>query len=147
MDVTEVHRQWPKPVRREFLTALSRGVAPCVWSLDTHHHSSSRVTGKEQWEHFASISSALASLACTGLAGLIEHREGRVNVCLKLKLTAAIIHLPVKEDALAHGHSAPLIFRGTGQNTTRTFTSGTKHKLQHKHFAGTLENLMDGGAW
>ena len=119
-----------------------------MWSLETHHHSSSRVTGKEQWErHFASISSALASLASTGLAGLIEHRDGCVNVCLKLKLTAAIIHLPVKEDALAHGHSAPLIFRGTEQNTTRTFTCGTKHKLQHKHFAGTLENLMDGGAW
>ena len=60
-----------------------------------------------------------------------------MNVCLKLKLTIAIIHLTVKEAALAHGQSAPLIFRGTGQNMTRTFTSETKHKLQHKHFSGT----------
>lgn len=60
-----------------------------------------------------------------------------MNVCLKLKLTVAIIHLTVKEAALAHGHSAPLIFRGPGQNMTRTFTSETKHKLQHKHFSDT----------
>ena len=61
-----------------------------------------------------------------------------MNVCLQLKLAVAIIRLTVKEDALAHGHSAPLIVRGTGQNMTRTFTSETKHKLQHKHFAGTF---------
>ena len=59
-----------------------------------------------------------------------------MNVCLQLKLAVAIIRLTVKEDALAHGHSAPLIVRGTGQNMTRTFTSETKHKLHtatHTH--------------
>ena len=65
--VTEVHMQWPKPARSEFflcvslngscqgpgpfdlISALSRDVAPWVWSLKTHHHSSSQMTGKEQW--------------------------------------------------------------------------------------------------
>ena len=83
--VTEVHRQWPKPARSEFflcvslngscdgpglfdlISALSRGVAPCVWSLKTHHHSSSQMTGKEQWGEAPCL-----HLLCSHITGLYQ---------------------------------------------------------------------------